>query len=154
MKIVQATKKDYKEVNSLLVKLHNFHAENCPETFIKTDIFFEKRFYNKRLKNGYIYFLAKEDEKIVGIIGINTCSNDFIKILSVNSLYVEKEYRNKGIATKLFNKVKKYFNENCNDSTWCDCLSLNVSSFNKTAISFYENLGFKFQSHNMDLKLK
>lgn len=154
MEIVEATNKDYNEVNDLLVKLHNFHAKNCPEVFIETDIFFTKKFYNKRLKNGHIYFLAKEGNEVLGIIGINKCSNDFVKILCVNSLYIKEQYRKQGIATKLFDKVKEYFNENCIGSDWCDCLSLNVSSFNKNAISFYEKLGFKFQSHNMDLKLK
>ena len=154
MEIRLATIKDYDIVNNLLLKLHQFHVDNDPYTFNSIETFFVKREYNKRLKNGNVYFLAEENNRVIGIIGLNVCRNDFIKIVFVNSLFVEENYRNKGIATLLFNEAVKYFKENFNSNEYSDYLNLNVASFNINAIKFYEKIGFKYQSHNMGMKLK
>jgi ribosomal protein S18 acetylase RimI-like enzyme len=154
MQIRIATKKDYNIINSMLIKLHEYHVKNDPSTFVSIETFFTKKEYYKRIKNKHIYYIAEENNIPMGIIGINSCNNDFINLLFVNSLYVEEKYRNLGIATKLFEEVIKYYNENCQTNKWCDYLNLNVSSFNTSAIKLYEKLNFKFQSHNMGLKLK
>lgn len=154
MNIRLATIKDYNIVNELMLKLHMYHVESCPENFVKIDIFFTKKEYKKRLKNGYIYYLAEINRKTVGLIGLNTCNNDFVKIVFVSGLYVESNYRNQNIATKLMETAFEYFRKNCNSSDYCDCLNLNVASFNESAINFYKKMGFNFQSHNMGIKLK
>lgn len=96
-----------------------YHVENCPENFVKIDIFFTKKEYKKRLKNGYIYYLAEVNGKTVGLIGLNTCNNDFMKIIFVSGLYVESNYRNQNIATKLMETAFEFFKENCNSSDYC-----------------------------------
>lgn len=50
-------------------------------------------------------------------------------------IFVLKEYRNKGIASKLINEIT-------NDYT-VDNITLEVSMLNKSAINLYEKLGFK-----------
>ena len=50
-------------------------------------------------------------------------------------IFVLKEYRNKGIASKLINEI-------INDYT-VDNITLEVSMLNKNAINLYEKLGFK-----------
>ena len=152
--IRKANKKDYEAVNNLLTKLHMYHVENCPEHFLPIDIFFTEKEYNKRLEIGYAYYLANVNNQIVGIIGVNISNNGEINICHVNSLYVEKEFRNKNIATLLMKKAFEYFKENCNTSKFCDHLNLTVSAFNRTAIEFYKKIGFEFASYKMSIKLK
>lgn len=154
MEIKIATKKDYKIVNELLLKLHNYHVENCPENFLPINIFFTKKEYKKRLKNRNIYFILYVDNIAAGIIGLNLYDNDFVKILFVNALYVEPQFRKQKVATTLMNSAFEYYKENCNTNKYCDYLNLNVAAFNDSAISFYEKMGFVFQSHNMGIKLK
>lgn len=50
-------------------------------------------------------------------------------------IFVLKEYRNKGIASKLINEITSDYT--------VDNITLEVSMFNKNAISLYEKLGFK-----------
>jgi len=69
--------------------------------------------------------LAKKDNKIVGITAF---TKDHI-----SQLYVDVNFLNRGIGTKLLNKVKELSNGK---------LDLYTFQRNKIAIKFYENHGF------------
>ena len=66
----------------------------------------------------------------------------------LDGLYVESQYRNQGIATKLIDKCKN----------WCKQIGakvfeLNVLSANKGAYDLYNQLGFIEVEKKMRLKL-
>lgn len=66
----------------------------------------------------------KTDDKIIG------------NYVYLEALYVEEEYRNKGLGISLFNQICKYaLNNGCSAIRW-DCLGWNESS-----LKFYEKLG-------------
>ena len=93
-------------------------------------------------------FIAKDNDKVVGYIYIKKESTDGLdtnKEYLIDALYVEEEYRNKGIATSLINKVKDY----CKDNN-IKYLNISVIDSNEKAKSLYSKLGFEVFS----LKLK
>ena len=63
------------------------------------------------------------------------------KLAVIEEVVTLKEYRNKGIGSKLvtsaINKAKEL---------GCDCVELTVRQDNKDVQRFYENLGFKDRS--------
>lgn len=71
------------------------------------------------------------NDKVVAFLLFNVM---YEKCEIVN-IFVLKEYRNKGIASKLINEIT-------NDYT-VDNITLEVSMLNKNAINLYEKLGFK-----------
>lgn len=89
----------------------------------------ERKFYpaTKRILIGAKRVVtAKDDDKIVGIAGINRYNGLFI--------VVKKEYQGSGIGTKLMEKLLKNFN---------DPIVLVVHTENKAAIRLYRKFGFK-----------
>ena len=153
MNIRLATKDDYKEVDSLLVALHMLHVRNNPRMFSPIDYFYTKSEFEERLEKGInIFYLAEEDEKIVGLISIHIGQNDYKKIASISSLYVAPQYRNKSIATKLMQTAYKYYQENCLGDDFSRYLDLDVCDFNEVAINFYKKMGFSFIAHTMAIE--
>lgn len=81
--------------------------------------------------NWYIYEL---DKNIVGFINYDTIYEQ----AELEYIFVDKNYRNKGIASELLNKMTDDLRQkNINQIT------LEVRVDNEAAISFYEKNGFK-----------
>lgn len=88
-------------------------------------------------------FIAKEDGIIVGAIVVNkTGMKEYHPENLLVYLAVHKEYRNKGIATKLLKEATKYCNGN---------FSLRVHK-KSTAVSIFEKNGFTSEKIQMTLK--
>ena len=70
------------------------------------------------------------------------------KILLVEKIGVDKDYRRNGYGRILINEIKKKAKkENCNR------IELTCWSFNKNAIKFYEKMGMKVQKSTMEMKV-
>jgi len=82
-------------------------------------------------KKGLIRFVAKIDDKIVGLCNIIVSE----KKNQLGAIYVLPKYQGKGIGYALWDKVKKYFNPK-NKTVVC------VAEYNEKAIKFYERIGF------------
>lgn len=151
MKIREATNKDTDVIMDFWIKSlidakrfdRNFNAEK-PAHFLK-------RIYSKFFK-GCKYFLAEEDGKIVGFVAgkIEDKPGFYIerKIGILFQVFVEEEYRNKGIGIRL---IKKFI-------SWLKYkkiknIRLEVFLNNRTALKLYENLGFKEFKIEMRKKL-
>lgn len=156
MEIRKLKKKDYKQVNEILLKLHNIHVEKNPYIFSKIDKFFTKKEWINRLENKkYKYFGTFEEDKLIGIIGI--VFNNFSGTIcpEISCLYVEEEYRKQNIAKNLLNKAIKYTKKKLEKyEKTSNFLDLDVMAFNEDAISFYKKMGFDFKCHIMELKIK
>lgn len=72
-----------------------------------------------------------DENKVVAFLLFNV----MYEKCEIVDIFVLKEYRNKGIASKLIDEIT-------NDYT-VDNITLEVSMLNKNAISLYEKLGFK-----------
>ncbi len=95
-------------------------------------------------ENKYMY-VCIEDEKVVAFLYVYTQKNKLMKeeVAHFTYLFVEEEYRGKGIATNLLKTAIKDFKN----------IQLNVFSNNTLAVKLYEKLGFKPFYTNYYLKI-
>lgn len=106
---------------------HKVPKENFLKTFnecIKSDIY-------------AISYILEYENKVAGYILLSkTYSNEAGGMaLLIEELYVLKEFRNKGIAKKVFNFLKKEYNT-------CARFRLEVEKNNESAINLYKKIGF------------
>ena len=99
-------------------------------------------YYAKHLKNGtFISWLAVDNRKIVGTSGMSFVekppyySNPHGKIGLLSSMYTLKEYRRKGIAKKLLDRVIKEAKD-----YGCGAVQITASDM---GILLYSDYGFK-----------
>lgn len=100
--------------------------------FIEEKYFYNNLSYVKQIFPKSEIYILEEDNTIKGFIGLN---NGYIE-----GLFVKKEYRNKGIGTKLISKAKNQY----------DILRLDVYEKNKKALDFYLLQGFKTIEKRID----
>jgi len=148
MNIEQVNNKDDAlECNEFLEKLiqsEKSYNENIkPEYRVKN--WFEKIFNEE---NNAI-FVAKENEKIIGYIYIQIISTDDGPMINkealLDGLYVEPEYRGKGVAKDLISKAEIWAKNNN-----VKYLYINVLEENAAALNLYKKLNY----NNFELKLK
>ena len=153
MLIKDATRKDYKIVNDLLVKLNNYHADNAPDFCEHVKRYFTKKRYEKLLDKGDKWFLALDNENVVGIVGVRVWQTEK-KQYTINELYVDENYRHKGIGKKLLETAMMYARRNIEENKdFSRHISLGVYEFNKDAKALYEKMGFVPQSHMLSYEI-
>jgi ribosomal protein S18 acetylase RimI-like enzyme len=161
MEIVRATIEDYDDVNKLLKKLQNYHHKINPN-FPKIDNYFSKKEYKKAIKdNNIVFFLAKEENKSIGIIVLtkNKYDKDCDKFnFVVSSLYVKTKHRRQGVAFALMDAVMEYclYALSKNPDKYSNTINLTVWKSNEDAFAFYDKYGFYEIYKNMgyDLPIK
>lgn len=79
-------------------------------------------------------FLAREDDKIIGII----TGHSYYKDVHIRELIVLEEYRNKHIGTKLIKTVENYFKGKGFEN-------INLSTYEFQAPEFYKKCGFNVE---------
>ncbi len=121
--------------DKLLTKL--IEDERKYDNSIKKDYIVNNYFKNIIKNKNNILLCYEEDNIIKGYIYLKIVNNDSQKGYLIDGLYVDNEYRNKGIATKLMqNALDMINNSNIN------FIDINVMANNKTAINFYRKFGF------------
>lgn len=112
--------KDIKKIMDIWIA-SNLDAHN----FISKDYFYNNfDIVKDAIENATVY-VYEQESKVVGFVGIN---QEFIE-----GIFVDRNYRSKGIGKKLIDYCKKNYNT----------LSLNVYCKNKKAIEFYKREGFE-----------
>lgn len=85
--------------------------------------------------------IAENNKELVGLISVSIQERSPIfeetRYVKVHDLYVKEQYRNEGVAKKLFKNAEKWA---ANQGT--NSIELNVDTPNKSAISFYQRQGF------------
>lgn len=91
-------------------------------------------------------FIAKENDKIVGII----TGHSYYKEVHIGDLIVLEEYRNKNIGKKLMETVENYFKNKGFEN-------MNLTTYGFQAPEFYKKCGFEIEfirknkdNHNLD----
>lgn len=110
--------------------INNFTKDITKISFIR----FKNLFLNQMINEDI--FIYEENNKIIGNIKIikeQKFHNNFMYILHIEDLIVDKNYRRKGIATKLINYVLKYKTNNCYKI---------VLNCNNELLQFYEKFNF------------
>lgn len=107
-----------------------------------------KDFYTRNLAAGtYVSWLAFDGDKIVGTSGMSfaekppyfTCTTRKLGILS--SMYTDPDYRRKGIATELLDRVVKEAKDH-----GCGTIYITASDM---GVKLYESYGFKHNGNFM-----
>jgi len=137
--VLEANKCD--ELLNKLILDERKYNDNIDSDFIVKD------FYKNYIDNNKTNLLiAVENSNIIGYI--------FTKIIEVESekksakidaLYIEEDYRNKGIATKLIEKSINWIKDNSIDN-----ITINVMYQNEVAKKLYYKLGF--ENYSITLK--
>ena len=79
-------------------------------------------------------FVAKEDERVVGIIS----GNSYYGAVHIQELIVFEGYRGKHIGRRLLEKIEEYHNED-------EFKSISVTTHKFLAPDFYEKCGFQLE---------
>lgn len=151
MIIRRMTFDDYEQVEALFQKLHNMHVDAEPDLYKPLDCIHKKRDFKKLVKSkSKILLCAEDDGKIIGVSDTKFCTSGMtdIKMAFMDALYVEDDFRGKGIGKKLFCETEKIAKEN-----GAKRLDLTVWEFNKDAISFYKSLGMQPQRYTFEKNL-
>lgn len=146
MKIRKATKKDLKEILKLELKLVK-HVKNFDKDInLQRSERALKRLYSELPKN-FIVIVAEENNKIIGFISADTHKNSGwgYNYAWVDDLFVEEQYRRKGIAIELISKLLDILKKED-----IRIFKLGVDIENKIAQKLWKKVGFKEQ----DLVLK
>lgn len=110
-----------------------------------------KRYLEKHLNNDVFFFLEVLEGKIVATCGLQIieympqCIENGIEGY-ICDVFTLKEYRKKGIQTKLLKECIKFAKEK-------NICELKLSSDNPYAIKIYENQGFEFDKLTMKKEL-
>ena len=144
------TKEELQKCDEFLNELINDekkYDDNINDKIIIND------YYEKVYKKcNYKVFIAVENRNILGYVFIKITdpkqNGEIYKESIIDALYVDKEYRNKGIATKLIEKAKEYSKE-----IGAKKISISVIKNNEVALKLYYKLGFKDFSFKLKQEL-
>lgn len=119
----------------LLTKL--IQDERQYDNSIDKDFVVNNYFKNIIKNENNILLCYEEDNIIKGYIYLKPVNNDSQNCYLIDGLYVDNEYRNKGIATKLIENALNVIKE-----TNAAVVDINVMANNSVAISLYKRFGF------------
>lgn len=153
--IREGTISDYNEVNDLNCQIHDIHVQERPDIYKNTEVPLDKDYYSCLLsyEDTKIILAINEDQTIgYSIFEIKvTPSRDnlvYRKIIYIDDICVDENYRGKGIGKKLFKYIAEY-----GKSVGAHSVELSVWEFNEGAINFYNKMGMDTKNRRMEIKL-
>lgn len=155
MTVRRAIKEDIPSLDHLLLQVRKVHSDLRPDLFRDgTKKYTDDELYAIITDNNTPIFVYEEDGKILGhaFCVLEDYSNNPAwkahKTIYIDDICVDETARGKGIAHKLFEKVKEY-------AILCGCynITLNVWEGNSPAYNLYKSLGFKVFKEGMEIIL-
>ena len=148
-----AMEKDIEKIEDLLSQVDMVHHNGRPDIFKIGNKYSEEEL--KELLNNKqrpILVSVNESDEVIGYcFGIfqqhkdNSILTD-IKTLYIDDLCVDEKFRGKGVGKELYEAALSLAKEK-----GCYNLTLNVWSFNESAIRFYESMGLIPQKIGMEI---
>ena len=108
------------------------------------DEWLEEQDYDLLKINPNMLFSCEDNNKLIGICSIKYIDNNKCYL---NSFYVDKDYRNKGIGEHLYNLCEKYAKDNNLKE-----IDLVVDPHFEDAIKFYEKRNYIFDEYDDERK--
>lgn len=100
----------------------------------------KKQWYKKKKQDGYPLLVFEENDRAVGFATFGSFREwPAYKYTIEHSVYVHKDYRNQGIATKLMKKIIKIANEREYAT-----LVAGIDAANEVSIKMHKKIGFKY----------
>lgn len=152
LKIIQPTIDEWSKINELAKQVHKLHINWNSDLFLDVEEIISMERLNKLLETDSIY-VAKVNGEIVGYIIIDIKEKDnglmrYRKLLSIDTLCIDEDFRGQGIGTKILEFAKNIAKEqNCTD------MHLTVNPNNENAIKVYEKFGMKVYNLSYIMKL-
>lgn len=144
---------DFERLTELFTELHRHHVEIMPETFLMPGPeWFEERMseiLNDVSQRVLVYDSGRiEAYAVIRKIEVDTPDTPPRRVCFIDQFYVLENCRRRGIGTELFNAIKKFGREK-----GCTTVQLGVSAGNAGAVGFYEKMGLKPRTIQMEDKL-
>lgn len=135
---------DYEKVDLLMQQLHKEHVIGRPDLYVDMEHPYSKKEFEQLIGNEHVIaLLAEEENRALGICFVSMKDKSGMikmKTAYMDDLVVDQNYRNQGIAKRLFKEAERIAIEK-----GAKRLDLMVWSFNEKAIKLYESLGMKPQ---------
>ena len=147
-----ATNKDRSAVKRLAKQVHQQHCDWRPDIYrMPVELFPEERFLE--LISRRELYVAKLEGTVAGFVLVRIRLSEGVgkvtrKIMLIDQLCVDEEFRNHGIGTQMMTELRvlaKAFG--------CTDMMLSVYPQNDAAVSFYQKCGFMIQNINMQRKV-
>jgi len=147
MDIVIPTMEDYEVINVLATQVHELHVMWRPDLFNSVEKVITEEELKDMIEKGEIY-VAKIDGKVVGYIVFGIVEKIYNnpkvrnkKLIDIDAMCVDENYRGKGIGTKLLE-----FAQNVGLENNCTDIYLTVNEENVNAIKTYEKFGMRIKN--------
>lgn len=155
MTVRRAIAEDAERIAVLLHDIARQHAEGNPDVFDASGAKYGPEEVKKLIFDDNVeIFSADDGGYVVGylICMVNVTKGEghkkYRRVLYIDDLCVDESYRSRGVGKALFMKAKELAAE-----LSCSAIDLNVWSFNRSAILFYEKMGMTESRRHMELKI-
>ncbi len=148
----KATIDDYNAMCELFNEIDALHRDNLPRLFRKPDGAARERDYYSGLiaDENTALFVAEAGGELVGFVHAMVRETPALPVFVprryaiVDGIVVKSGFQNRGIGRTLMEKMQAWA-----IAKGATSIELNVYEFNRTAISFYESLGYQTLSRKM-----
>lgn len=154
MHIRKITADDYLALQKLYKELDEFHVEARPDFFVHRDDVYPRDAFDANIQNPVCLQLGAFDEQDVLVAMVRATlwhESGMVKTLKtvcLDDIYVLPMHRRSGIATKLFEQVEAWAQEQ-----GAVRLELHTWDFNRGAIAMYHAMGVAPQRYVFEKKL-
>ncbi|SDB53780.1 hypothetical protein SAMN03097699_1986 [Flavobacteriaceae bacterium MAR_2010_188] len=110
----------------------------------KVSIKLLKERFAEMIQQNYECAVIMDDNKIVGVSGLWFCTRHYIgKSVELDHVYIEEEYRNKGLGNDFMKWIQDYTRKK-----GCNSIELNTYVQNFPSHKFYYNQGFNGKGYH------
>ena len=140
---------DYDSIVALMNQMQELHAKLRPDIYKKSEDLYTKINFSKKV-NDKSCFIAEDNGTIIGameirIRSIYSLKQKSRKVIYIETLVVDQNYRRQGIGHKLIQKVFEL-----KDINQLDSIELHVNALNTKAYDFCAEEGFIPKSINLE----
>ena len=155
MEIRKLIESDYDKMIELYTQLDVLHVQARPDCFVHREqdkIYPKDAFVHNLSYPGGLELGTFDNDLLIGIASATLWEEsnmrEDLKMVCLDNIYVLPDYRRRGIATKIFEKVESWAKKQ-----GAIRLDLHTWDFNKGAIAMYEAMGMTPQRYVFEKRL-
>ncbi len=146
-----ASETDYTQVERIMKQVQALHIQWRPDIYKEVDVVLPQEMFLDHLAREEVIVAVDEQERVVAIliyVTRNITGGPMVerKVMFIDSMAVDEQYRGRGIGHKLFDHMRQI----CAAQHY-DGLELQVNARNTAAREMYAKYGFTEKSINMEL---